>query len=348
MMKFLELREKLRSIYQKFQLYINPFMKFIVALIVFQLINQTIGYDERLTKLPIVLAFSLLCAFTPSQILVLLAGVVSIAHIYSVSQILSIIIILIVLIIYCLFLRFTPRLGYVILAVPILYLLKIPYLVPIVMGIFATPIAIVPTGCGVFIYYLFQIIKNTEDTQIKLTIEDTLSLYTNIIDSIVKNKQMILTIVIFSLIIIVTYIVRRMKFDYAREIAIAAGSLTCILGFLICDLQLDISEQIGSMIVGTIVSAVIAVVIQLFYCTLDYTAVEFVQFEDEDYYYYVKAIPKINVTAPEKNVKKFNTQKNAGLLAKMSMNDLSDDDQDYEDEYDDYENYNKRDKDDMR
>lgn len=348
MMKFLELREKLRSIYQKFQLYINPFMKFIVALIVFQLINKAIGYDERLLKVPVVLALSLLCAFTPSAILVLLAGVVSIAHIYSVSQIYSIIIILIALIIYCLFLRFTPRLGYVLLAVPILYLLKVPYLVPIVMGLFATPIAIIPTGCGVFIYYLFQIIKNTEDSQVKLSIEDTLSLYTNVINGLIKNKQMILTIVIFSLIILVTYFVRRMKFDYAREISIAAGSITCILGFLICDLQLDISEQIGSMILGTIASGLIAVVIQLFYLTLDYTAVEFVQFEDEDYYYYVKAVPKINVTAPEKNVKKFNTQKNAGLLAKMSMNDLSDDDQDYEEEYEEYENYSKRDKDNIR
>jgi len=34
---------------------------------------------------------------------------------------------------------------------------------------------------------------------------------------------------------------------------------------------------------------------------------------EDDYYYYVKAVPKINVTAPQINVKRFNTQKNAGL-----------------------------------
>lgn len=334
MMVILELRERLRSIYQKGQVYINPIIKFIVALIVFGLINSSIGYDERIKRLPIVLALSLLSAFTPSQVLVLLAAAVSIGHIYSISKIFSIIIIIILLIIYCLFLRFTPKLGYVVLAIPILYMLKIPYVVPILMGLFATPIAAIPTGCGVLIYYLFQIIKNTEASQINLSIEDTLSLYTNVVDGLITNKQMILTIVIFSLIIFVTYIVRRQRFDYAREISLAAGGLTCILAFLIGDLSLDISEQIGSMILGTILSVVIAGIVLLFYLTLDYTGVEYVQFEDDDYYYYVKAVPKMDVTAPEKNVKNFNTQKNP-IMGNIKNSDFANEDEEDTEEYED-------------
>ncbi len=334
MMVILEFRERLRSIYQKGQVFINPIIKFIVALIVFSLINSSIGYDERIKRLPIVLALSLLSAFTPSQVLVLLATVVSIGHIYSISKIFSIIILLILLIIYCLFLRFTPKLGYVILAIPILYMLKIPYVVPILMGLFATPIAVIPTGCGVLIYYLFQIIKSTEANQVTLSIEDTLSLYTNVVDGLINNKQMILTIVIFSLIILVTYFVRRQRFDYAREISLAAGGLTCILGFLICDLKLDISEQIGSMILGTILSVIIAGIVLLFYLTLDYTGVEYVQFEDDDYYYYVKAVPKMDVTAPEKNVKNFNTQKNP-IMGKLNSNDFAYEDEEDTEEYED-------------
>ena len=69
----------------------------------------------------------------------------------------------------------------------------------------------VSTGCGVLIYYLFQIIKNTEATQINLSIEDTLTLYTNVIDSLFKNRQMILTVIIFTLIILITY------FSYLRN-----------------------------------------------------------------------------------------------------------------------------------
>ena len=32
------------------------------------------------------------------------------------------------------------------------------------------------------------------------------------------------------------------------------------------------------------------------------------QFEDDEYYYYVKAVPKMTVAAPEKTVKKINSQ----------------------------------------
>jgi len=242
---------------------------------------------------------------------------------------------------YCLFLRFTPKLGYVIIAIPILYVLKLPYLVPIVLGLFTTPFSIVPTGCGVIIFYLFKVIKEATAMNVNVSIEDTLQLYTYVANSLANNKQMFMTIIIFSLIIIVTYFVKRMKFDYAREIAIAAGALTCILGFLISDLKLDISEQIGAMILGTLVSAIIAVIIQFFYLTLDYTGAEHVQFEDEDYYYYVKAVPKINVTTPQKNVKRISAQKTTSMKGFTGNKNevLLDEEEEYEEDYEEREEY---------
>ena len=41
---------------------------------------------------------------------------------------------------------------------------------------------------------------------------------------------------------------------------------------------------------------------------MDYSRTEKVQFEDDDYYYYVKAVPKMTVAAQTKTVKKINTQ----------------------------------------
>ncbi len=343
MMTFLVLRARLRSLYQKYEIYINTVIKFLIAYGVFRIINTAIGYDHRLKQISIVLVLSLLSAFTPSAILVLLAALVSIGHVYFVSKILSVIVILIILIMYCLFLRFAPKLGYVVLAVPILYLLKIPYIIPLVLGLFSTPLAIVPTACGVILFYLFGVIREAASMQVNISVEDTLSLYTYVIDRLTGNKQLFMAIIIFSMIILVTYFIRRMKFDYAREIAVAAGALTCILGFLFSDLKLDVSEQIGAMILGTIASGILAVLIQFFRLTLDYTGVEHVQFEDEDYYYYVKAVPKINVTAPQINVKRFNTQKNAGLsqglTGRINNEVLTDDEEDFEEDYEEYKDY---------
>ena len=49
--------------------------------------------------------------------------------------------------------------------------------------------------------------------------------------------------------------------------------------------------------------------VQFLFFNVDYTRTEKVQFEDDEYYYYVKAVPKISVAAPDKKVKKINTKR---------------------------------------
>lgn len=322
MMTLLEFRARIRELYQKFSMYIDPMVKFLIALLVFTMINTSIGYEDRLTKAPILLLLSLLCAFTPSSVLVLVAMFVSIAHIYKASIILAILIVLIFIVLYCFFLRYTPKYGYVVLAIPILFPIHLPYAVPILLGLIANPITILPTSCGVIIYYIFYVIKEEALSQTGISLDDTLVLYQRVIEKILGNKQMIMTIIMFAVIICVVYVVRRLKIEYAYEIAIGAGAVTSILGFLIVDLQLDISKQIGTMVLGTIISAVLVVIIQFFRRVLDYTAVENVQFEDDDYYYYVKAVPKINVSVPQIRVKRISAPK--GLAS--DEDDLLDED----------------------
>lgn len=336
MMPLLVFRERVKNLYQRNDIYIKPVVKFLFALITFLTINANIGYDGRLKSIPVVLLLSLLCAFTPSAVLVLLAAFVATMHIYSVSPILSIIVIAILLILYFLFIRYTPKLGYVILAVPILYVLKIPYVIPILLGLTVSPIGIIPTGCGVVIYYLFQIIKEAITMQTDASVEDILQLYTYVINNLFANKLMITSIVIFSIILLVTYFVRRMKFDYAFETSIAAGVLTGLLGFLASDLILDKSQQILVMILGTLVSGAIVYVIHFFQLSLDYSGVEITQFEDDVYYYYVKAVPKITVTAPQMNVKRINGKNiEQGLMNTGILGHNSDADSDEYDEDDD-------------
>ncbi len=308
MMPLLVLRERVKNFYQRHDIYIIPAVKFIFALISFIAINMEIGFDSRLKSMPVVLALSLLSAFTPSAVMVLLATLVSALHVYYASPMLSILVVILFMIIYFLFARFTPRYGYVLLAVPILFVFKIPYIIPMLLGIIATPIAIIPTACGVAVFYIFQIVKAAVNTQVNTSVDDILKLYTDVIDGLMKNKQMLMTIVIFSLILIAVYYVRKMKFDYAHEISIAVGAITSVLGFLISNVILDKSDQIFAMILGTIASGVIVYIIHFFRLTLDYSGVELAQFEDDVYYYYVKAIPKITVTTPQMKVKHINVK----------------------------------------
>ena len=44
--------------------------------------------------------------------------------------------------------------------------------------------------------------------------------------------------------------------------------------------------------------------LQLLFFSVDYSRTENIQFEDDEYYYYVKAVPKVGVAVPEKKVKR--------------------------------------------
>lgn len=309
MMQLLVIKEQIKIFYQKTSAYLNPFLKFFMAFAVFLLINQQLGFNPKLNNLPVALVLSAFCAFIPSALLVLLSMLVVIGHIFAASKILAALVAVIFLIMYCFFTKFTPNFGLVILAIPVLYFLKVPYCVPILLGLIATPLGIVPAACGVGIYFLLQAIRDLTSSTMGNSMEDILNLVRTVIDNWLANPNMIFAIFVFSAILIVTYVIRRQEFDYAFEIAILAGAVVNILGFLIGNIGFDIQVNLLSVILGTIGSAVIVYIYWFFRLTLDHTAIERIQFEDDDYYYYVKAVPKIKMTAPEKNIKKINEKK---------------------------------------
>ena len=57
----LEFRERIRSFYGKYEAYLLPVIKFLLALTVFLLIDQKIGYMKRLNSVPLLLILYLAC-----------------------------------------------------------------------------------------------------------------------------------------------------------------------------------------------------------------------------------------------------------------------------------------------
>ena len=55
-------------------------------------------------------------------------------------------------------------------------------------------------------------------------------------------------------------------------------------------------------------------IVKFFVFSVDYTRKERLQFEDDEYYYYVKAVPKSSVTIPEKTVKRINECQKTGVI----------------------------------
>lgn len=341
MTKILELRALIIKYYTKFQMFINPLCKFLLALFTLLAVNGQIGYDDRFSSKLIIFLFSLLCAFTPSAILVIISMAVSVLQVYSVAPLLSIMVMIIFAILYVLLIRFTPKYGYVVVIIPILFHFNLQYAVPIFLGLFATPITILPTVAGVIVYYVFALIKEQAATSSAESMNDILPIYQKVIDSLLDKKQILWISIVFAFVIIAVYIVRRLRMEYAFEIAIASGAVLNVFGFLVMDLKFGSVGNIGGMILGTIFSALICIVILFFKHILDYTSVENVQFEDDDYYYYVKAVPKIKIELPKRSVKHINEKnKSAGIRKVVSVYGTEPDEED-EDADSDTKNVNR-------
>ena len=300
-------KQYIKHFISKYEVYLKPLLKLILALTSLMLINGKIGYMHRLDSISIVLIAALMCSFMPMNFIIVVAAVFTVLHMYALSLECAVVTLVLFLVLFLLYFRFSPKDTIVVLLTPMSFILGIPYVMPLAMGLLGSPASAVSAGCGVIVTFFIRNIADGSSTLSAMETEDMASRFRYIIDGFISNKGMILTIVAFTATIIIVYLIRRLSVDYAWTIAIIAGALADVMILLVGDLIFDTNVSILGLIIGTIVSGLLAKVIEFFAFHVDYSRTEKVQFEDDEYYYYVKAIPKITVSAPSRTVKKINT-----------------------------------------
>ena len=88
-----------------------------------------------------------------------------------------------------------------------------------------------------------------------------------------------------------------------------AGTIAQLVVIFIGDITFDVSVPVSELIIGVAVSLILSGISPFFGFAVDYSRTEYVQFEDDDYYYYVKAVPKLTVSTPDVKVQKINARK---------------------------------------
>lgn len=309
MTALLELRENLKKIYSRNEAFILPVIKFLLGVIVLSIINGKMGYMTKLDNMAIVLIVSLLCSFLPTGFMAFFAMMFAVLHMYALSIETAAVGLVVFLLLYLLFLRFTAKEALVVVLTPVLCMLKLPYVMPVAMGLIGTPVSCVSVGCGVVVYYLLQTVITNAPTINSMGAEEATAKLRLLIDGMLGNKAMLVMIAAFAITVIVVYLIRRMSVDHSWTIAMVAGVMIEVMILLVGDLMYDTNLSIVSALLGAVVTLIACKIIEFFRFCLDYSRTEKVQFEDDEYYYYVKAVPKMTVAAPTNTVKKINTQR---------------------------------------
>lgn len=314
MQRLLELKEYLVKYYGKYSKIIDKSLQFILALLTFTFISQNIGFSEIIANPVMTIVLSLICMLLPMSMTVILAAIAATLQVLTVSIGMAIVFLALFIILYALYFRFVPGKSILILLMPITFMCKIPVVIPIVYGLIGSPICILPITAGTVIYYMVDYIRVNGSMFASAADTDMMTQIGTYVQSILANREMWCVIIAFAVCLLLVYSVRRLSVDYAWEIAMIAGILGNInvmaYGYIVMDIQLSYV----SLIVGSVVAIVVALLVKFFVFSVDYTRTEYLQFEDDEYYYYVKAVPKATVAIPEKTVKRINERQKTGVI----------------------------------
>ncbi len=310
MMALLVFREKLMRFYSRYDMYVMPVLRFFLSLAALYFLSENVGFRTSLNRPPVLAGLSLLCAFLPFGASALLAGGVMLLHISSVSLEMTLVMGMFLLAVWILYYGLQPGDSCLLLLTPLFFHLNIPYAVPLLAGLSGSAVTAVPVCVGTCVYYLLQYVKQNAGALTNDASLDIIQKYTQIVDSIASNNAMLVMAAACAAGVFVVYGIRRLSVDYAWTIAIAAGTVAQLLVIFVGDFLFDVSVPIGQLLAGALVSMILAGIYNFLFFSVDYSRTEYTQFEDDDYYYYVKAVPKITVSAPDVKVQKISSTRN--------------------------------------
>ncbi|MBM6737965.1 MULTISPECIES: hypothetical protein [Clostridia] len=300
------IKGQLQQVYAKYSKFIDKGVQFILALAAFYMINHDLGFMSLLSNPLITLGLAVICAFLPMIVTVLAAAVLILVQMAAVSLGIMAVTAAVFVIMFVFYVRFSPKTALVILLTPLAFLFHIPYVIPVAFGLVGAPSSVVAIICGTIVYYMIDYVKTSASALESGGATAMISQLMTYLQQVFQNKEMIITIIAFVIVLFLVYQVRRMAISHAWKSASAAGAVVSIVIMAAGSAALDVKISYPELILGNVAAVIVGLILELLFFAVDYSRTESVQYEDDEYYYYVKAVPKIVVAAPEKTVKRIN------------------------------------------
>ncbi len=306
--KLLEVRAYILKIYAGYSRYIDIAIKFVLALMTFSFVESHAGFLESLANPVVTIGLSVICTFLPQSMTAVFAALLVLIQFFTLAPGVAIVAGVSFIIMFALYFRFTTGKAVVLLLTPISFTLHIPVLVPVVAGLITGPVCAVPIAFGILIYYMVTYVKSYAAVVESVAETGAMEQITAFTQQLFSNKEMWMLIISFTICVLFVYSIRGLEIDYAKEIAVVAGVLANLIMMTFGYVMLDINVSYMELIVSSVIAVFIAIFLKVFVISEDYSRSEHLQFEDDEYYYYVKAVPKVSVATPEKTVKKINVR----------------------------------------
>jgi len=306
MMVLFELKERLKEFYARFGPAVRIFLKGAMTFTALWMLNKNLGFMANLGTWPVVLLVTAVGAVLPVGATSIVLAAVMLAHIYTVSLEIALLTAVFLIIVALLYYGFQPGDSFWLILTPMAFALRIPFVIPLLAGLIGSLVSAIPVSCGIAVYYIISYVKQNAGVLTNDASVDITQKYVQLIHVLLTNKTMMVFIAASATGILIVYLIRKLSIDYAWILAIVLGTVGQLIVVFAGDILFDVPVSIEQLMLGIPVAPLLAGVYHFFVFAVDYTRAEYTQFEDDDYVYYVKAVPKIAVATPDVKVQRIN------------------------------------------
>ncbi len=302
-----QIRAWICRVFMQLELPIKILAKFAFVFLIFERVSAWEGFQSGLpfNSAAVHMILALLCILLPMRFATFFAIIIILYNIYQASFWGAIIAAVLLLVLYILISRLAPDETILMILMPLLMKTNL-LIVPLFAGAFMGVFSIIPIVGGIVLWSFMRILPvflkfdaGAIDELPELATE-TLSY---IADQFVKNKELMFLMILCAGIVVVVWLLDKVNFNYMRYLAVIAGAA---VGF-VCLVVGRTTGMIEISVVDTVKMPVIAMLIMIFieffHIALNYKMSRRLEFADDEYYYYVKAIPKILALSRKPEIK---------------------------------------------
>lgn len=285
-------RENLQKIYGKNDYWMVPIFRSLFSMTFLFFLSQYLQMTGKLGNPMVILSLGLLSFFLPFSFVPCLSGIFLLYYFYTQSILLLGVGALFFVFIFIIQSSVRGKYAILIAAMPLCFFFRIPYFLPLLMGLTMGLSAVISLDLGILVYYFLRYIREYKDKfSTGGDLVEQLDAFSGNLAPFIKNKELFLVLLLFTLAALAILVIRNFSFNYSFETALAIGLCLEATAFILYP-AVGMKMNLTGELLSFLLSALLSIVALFFWHDADYRGTEFVQFEDDAYYYHVKAVPK--------------------------------------------------------
>lgn len=290
---FAGLRIRLLKVYAQHSFVIDAAVRLLLTAAICAFIREACPFLPVLCSIPLLVIISVIAAFLPTQIIPLIGCGLITGQAFGLDLLAGAVSLVLCMILYLLFIRFVPEDSVAAVLTPFAMFFGFDPLVAICCGLRRTTSCIFAVCPGAVLYAFIKMLGREAGTLQGMDPKDYVGKLNLIVTGTFTNELAITVLGLAGCLILVCAL-RKMSANYAPYIAAVMGGVVYLLFLLLGQYVLGIELNLLLALITTGASVAVAELLLLVVLPLDYKKSEYLQFEDDDYYYYVKAIPKLH------------------------------------------------------